>query len=947
MAAQVYRVQMPDGSVARIQANSGDEAMTYATSLTQKPGASQDKGNRSAADQGTYLKELQKQRARDVANPTQTGGALGRLESFGAGIVGPVAGEVTGAVRGAGNAAANLFRAPQDKVSSRAIYEANRDETDEETARETKANPISAGVGSIGSLLYGGGELAKGVGLLKGLAPVAKATAAARAVPAVTKSVEAINAAKALLNPKLVAYGGNVAKAAAGGVAAGGALGFSEGSDLNERIRNAADQAELGGEVGGLLQGVAAPLAKPFAGAIWDAARGVWKAARAPVAEGTVTAADRLAAQQAAGRIAKQAGVTSENLPGKTAPYAGLGQTVAEATGSTGQNTLGAIARRAGTTGDKLRTAMRVRSIGQPQGIAADFREMLGVDPEAAAGDIDKMVEAGRAKAGPEFQNYFDATQGGITSPELERLLATPEGAKQAAGIERFAKNTGRPQAGLTYGRVEVPPEGVGVNPAEAPPVGEFSEAPPPVPRGPSKPPSRGLSLMAWLARQGGIGGSDAGEAQAIGAGKIGARSQMSPQDLETLAQKAQQEGYFPEHNAPVSAETTDNYHRTSGEDFKAALADELAGRNVRFPREADPEAMARYQARAQAELDHARHNQRYVDEAVSRDEHQSLATGTEPPAEGYGGHAPEYEPAIQESLTGEGLDRIRRRANKAVTWEFGKPVRTGPVGLANEEPAAFSEDFTNALKLGPHGEKLAKALETSSDYLGIQSAFNAVKGQLVNGTPRDFGKVWGKLKNGAQQDAARAALASDVTDLWGRGQLKGGKFAMPGIQQKLELAFGKTGAQRFVDQMERRAELAASGSRMAPFSGSPTMSLQEAAGETNAMEPLVPPLARIAGKALSGHPLRAAGDAIKTLAGSYRQTSGMSTGFRNELGRLLSLPSNDPEFIALLRQLEKATPAERADLIGRLTGGRLGNSGAGRAGAVAGYAANRVEPAR
>ena len=128
---------------------------------------------------------------------------------------------------------------------------------------------------------------------------------------------------------------------------------------------------------------------------------------------------------------------------------------------------------------------------------------------------------------------------------------------------------------------------------------------------------------------------------------------------------------------------------------------------------------------------------------------------------------------------------------------------------------------MTEALKRGPHGGKLEKALDTSSDYLRISEAVKAFKGKLINGTVRDFDNAWLRLKKGADQQAARGALAMDVIDLWGRGLLKGGKFGVPGVEKKLTTAFGKPGAKAFVAQMERRAELAASGSRMAPFSGS------------------------------------------------------------------------------------------------------------------------------
>ena len=153
----IYRFQMPDGRVARVQADDPDTASQYAGTLTAtapKPGASQNKPGRSAAEQQDYETELAKARALNTKGafgqgPGPTSGALGKLNSFAAGEVGPIAGEIIGGLSAGGNALVNLFRPEGQKVSSRAIYEANRDATDEETARETDANPISAGTGSV------------------------------------------------------------------------------------------------------------------------------------------------------------------------------------------------------------------------------------------------------------------------------------------------------------------------------------------------------------------------------------------------------------------------------------------------------------------------------------------------------------------------------------------------------------------------------------------------------------------------------------------------------------------------------------------------------------------------------------------------------------------------------------------------------------------------------
>lgn len=932
----VYRIQMPDGSVARVQADTSDDALTHATSMIQAPGASQAKA-RSPEDQSDYLRELQKRRAQESNNPSQTGGALGKLNSFAAGVVGPISGEIIGGLRGAGNAAANLYRGATGKpqVSSRAIYEAARDADDEAVRRETDANPVSAGTGSVLGLLSAGGELAKGFGLLKGLPSVVKAATAAKALPGVTKSGAAIDAAKALakanLNPGVLKYGGAVGKATGVGALGGGALGLANGSDWDERLANAEEGAKGGAIAGGFLEGVAAPLARPFVGAGKDIVTGLVKKLRPAAVEGAISDADRIAARKAVGEIARQAGVTSDNLAGRVAPFEGLDQTVAEGLGSSGQNTLGGVARRAGTTGDNLRTQVRARTISQPQAILSDFKSKLGVDPEAAAGNVEAMVKAGQENAAPQFKAYYDATAGGVQDAEVERLLATPMGQKLMKGIETRAKNLGRPAEALTFGRVEVPEAAAGVHPMDAPPVGETSATPPPVPRGPAEPPPRGPDLIQFMRNNGGVS-NDGGEMAAMGLPGIGKFSKFTPQQVEGMIERAHEAGYFPEHlQAGV---------RPTEQEFFDKVGAAARGEPV-YARQPDPAAQARYEARAQAEADQAQYDQRFVEPPVGRDEHMAQAQGDEPPAPGYGGAAaPKYEPAYQASPTGEALDRVRRRANAAVErLPSGAPVRTGPKGVKNEERATFAEDFSKALagtpgapSGAPGADLLRGALDTSSDYLGVGKAFRDFQGQLTRGTTSSFAKTWKALKPGAEQDAARGALAHDVIDLWGRGQLKGGKFGVPGIKQKLEMAFGKKGAEAFVAQMERRAELAASGARMAPFSGSPTMSLQEASAATNDMAPVAGSLARIGGKLAKGKPLGAASEAIGAAA-NYAKTAGSSVGFRNELGRILSLPSNDPEFVALLKEVEAMTPEQQADLLSIIEKGRLGSSWPQRAG--------------
>jgi hypothetical protein len=932
----VYRFQMPDGRIGRVQANSPEEAKAFVakggmassppapTAPSGPKGASQG-ASRSPADQATYLKELAADRAANARGPLSD---TNPVTAFIGGATAPFVPAAYAALKAGGNTLANLTRSPADQVSSRAIWDAARDSANEDIQRQTKGRPITTAAGGVMGLLGASAPAVKGIGLLGGLAskaPVvgegmaaaaqtaARLKAAAQASPAGQFVADAVKS----LNPKVINWAAKTGQAALAGGGAGAALGASRGTNVPERAQNALDEGMAGAGAGGLLRGlggpawtmVGAPLVKAAGGAGADVLRGLGNIVMAEDSKFGSGASARDAAKRAAARIAKSSGTTAANLDAKIAPYAGLDQTAAEAMGTTGQRFLGALARRQGTTGDTLQAQMRLRAQGQPTGILQDFGDKLGVDPQAAQGNIDALVQQGKDAAGPAFRQAYEASAGGIDDPEVNRLLATPMGQRLMRGIQKRALNIGRPAEALGYGNVEVPQEGV-----QVPPGGYEGAAPPPpaAPRGPAKPPSQGLSLTQWLSRQGGM--SNAGQdiapeevAQWRRPGFSLAAKDSGFSD-DRLAEMAHDAGYFPDLPEPPTPEA-----------FRKALALDATGYRKLYARPVDQAAQGRF-------------------DALNAHEEGAARGAFEPPAPteddyGNGPGLPDMEPAYQLNLTGESLDRIRRRANKMVTWENGRPVTTGPVGVANEEPAAWAQDFTKALAGDPGSAGgavpgLRQALDTSSDYLGLQSAQNALKGKLTTGSVRDFAKAWQGLKPGGEQLAGQAQLANEVMDLWGRGQLRGGKFAAPGVGQKIKMAFGDGPGQDFIDQMERRAQLAASGSRMAPFSGSPTMSLAEASGEVdNAGAPLMSDAMNAGGKLLTGHPIQAAGVILKKLP-AYLKTAGESEAYRNELGRLLSLPSDDPEFRSILDSVkyQPTTYPSVSPVVGAYAGSRSGN---------------------
>ena len=217
---------------------------------------------------------------------------------------------------------------------------------------------------------------------------------------------------------------------------------------------------------------------------------------------------------------------------------------------------------------------------------------------------------------------------------------------------------------------------------------------------------------------------------------------------------------------------------------------------------------------------------------------------------------------------------------------------------------------------------KYAEALDTSGDYLSLIDAMNTAKGKIMRGNVGDFGRAWASAKTPAAQNAFRAQIAQDVLDAANAGQLRGGKFTIPGAQQKLELAFGREGAQRFVAKMEAEAALARTGSRMMPGGGSPTYELAEAGAEG------MGDMARIASKFGRGQvwsgTLDALGTGVSKLI-AYHRTAGVPIEVRDEFGRLLQLSADDfAEWLAS----RNATP--KAQIKGFVPAGAVGGQIAG-----------------
>ena len=244
------------------------------------------------------------------------------------------------------------------------------------------------------------------------------------------------------------------------GATAGGVGGYAAGEG-----RNRGQMAVTGAAMGGAL-GAAVPAAVPAANAAFEFAspfvQNLLQRA-APMVEGVgraIPAVDDLAGSVASGmrrmapdavsalpapeqialrhinRNLRSSGLTVDDL--RAAPQ---GITAAEAMGRTGQRQLGSIARMEGETADELEGLISARVQGRPGALSDAFGRATGVDPDAAAGNIDAVVEAGRRRAAPLYeQAYADTID---VTPTLQGLTQRPAVQKAMRNARQMMQNDG------------------------------------------------------------------------------------------------------------------------------------------------------------------------------------------------------------------------------------------------------------------------------------------------------------------------------------------------------------------------------------------------------------------------------------------------------------------------------------------------------------------------
>lgn len=120
----------------------------------------------------------------------------------------------------------------------------------------------------------------------------------------------------------------------------------------------------------------------------------------------------------------------------------GRGQIGAEVLGPSGVSMAATLARRPGTTGEALGNLLATRSAAAPSRIMDDYATAAGIHPEAAQGNIDWLVDAGRKQAAPLYKAALDGTIAAKT-PELDALMQRPIVKKAMATAANDLRNGG------------------------------------------------------------------------------------------------------------------------------------------------------------------------------------------------------------------------------------------------------------------------------------------------------------------------------------------------------------------------------------------------------------------------------------------------------------------------------------------------------------------------
>lgn len=166
-------------------------------------------------------------------------------------------------------------------------------------------------------------------------------------------------------------------------------------------------------------------------------------------------------------------------------------------------------------------------------------------------------------------------------------------------------------------------------------------------------------------------------------------------------------------------------------------------------------------------------------------------------------------QPVPELQPTAEAWDLARRRLNSMVERDGVGRIIPDSQSPGNHNINQANRDLVSVLAGDESGNgamvpSLRKALDVSGDYLSSSGTFKAAKGKLTGNMPvADFAKMHATFNTPAKQAAAQAAYANDLMEAFDNNRLKPGQFDKPGVEKKMQIAFGDK-AQGFLDAMDQ-----------------------------------------------------------------------------------------------------------------------------------------------
>lgn len=617
---------------------------------------------------------------------------------------------------------------------------------------------------------------------------------------------------------------------------AGGAQGYGSGeggANDPSRFGDAAKGAALGAGVGGALPTVGDGLAmawnagkntlgrdvSPYLGDAIDALENADEAAPqlaeilAAIKARPQVSVPPVAMEDAYGRIAQamaRQGMDPQQLADATRAVGPHG--VIADTGEAMRDLTKAATNRPGSASEIARTNLDIRQKGilkdgefevRPSSLRVldDAAQGLGVEGKRYHQEFAAIDAAQREAAQPAYD--LVRGYGELGSPKLEELATRPSVKEAMKRARRIAREDGKDPDALGLADVENMDQWANTPPPEQQTVREALEAA--AKRGPAKAPSRGPSLVKFIADGGGM--KDAGgelsamDGELWNYGKAFQRKLIGQADTaDGWALRAWEAGYFPEFaERPTERQLID------------AIDKELRG-TKRFAREADQGAADRMRLRDQA------------DEMIYRGGGQDAAGG---PEDYVGRPEPKSEPAMIMRPTLETWDYVKQGLDD-VLEDYRNPI-TGKLDLDTEGSRIknTAQQVRNELirLTGGTGGVYKQALDAYAGPASLKTAMEAGR-RALNVDEEQIGMRLADM-GPSEQDAYRLGFLQGLKKMVGGADITSDAARVAGLLKPNQLARFKEvfpdqkSYAAFVDNLEKEQQMFQT--RSAVFSNSTT----------------------------------------------------------------------------------------------------------------------------